>query len=70
MSRPPWVGLEAQPVKSAVEQGVNDYLRAELGEPSETLRLSRRAALSVDAYVEYKRIVGDADGGVLFTGPC
>ena len=51
--------------------GVNDHLRRELaarGGESTTLRLTGEAAASVDAYVEYRRIVGDADGGVLFSG--
>ena len=77
-SRPAWVGLglpEEAPATTALsdERGgsVNDHLRRELeaqGGESTTLRITGAAAASVDAYVEYRRIVGDADGGVLFTG--
>ena len=57
--RPPWVG--------GAEESVNDVLREDC-QSSETLRLSSVASASVDAYIEYKRIVGDADGGVLLSG--
>ena len=75
-ARPAWVGL-GLPVEEAAESvscstdGVNDHLRRELaarGGESTTLRLTSEAAASVDAYIEYRRIVGDADGGVLFSG--
>ncbi len=80
MSRPAWVGLglpEADaapgPLVSESQGGdsVNDHLRRELaarGGESTTLRISGAAAASVDAYIEYRRVVGDADGGVMFTG--
>ena len=48
---------------------VNDALRSEYaakGVAVETLRIS--AAASVDAYIEYRNIVGSADGGVLLSG--
>ena len=74
-SRPAWVGLgltEEEPsALSSGGDGVNDHLRRELaarGGESTTLRLAATAAASVDAYLEYRRVVGDADGGVLFTG--
>ena len=77
-ARPAWVGLglpeEAPPTAVLSDShggSVNDHLRRELaarGGESTTLRISGAAAASVDAYVEYRRIVGDADGGVLFTG--
>ena len=77
--RPAWVGLDTPEEASAASalsgggsfDGVNDHLRRELaarGGESTTLRLAGAAAASVDAYLEYRRIVGDADGGVLFTG--
>jgi hypothetical protein len=76
--RPAWVGLglpeEALPTTALSDShggSVNDHLRRELaaqGCKSTTLRVTGAAAASVDAYVEYRRIVGDADGGVLFTG--
>lgn len=50
-----------------MQASTNDILRAELaagGAPSASLRLQ---AASVEAYLEYRRIVGDADGGTLFT---
>lgn len=31
------------------------------------LKMSKNAGADVDAYLEYRRIVGDDDGGVLFT---
>ena len=49
---------------------VNDHLRAEYarkGEAVETLRLGGPAAAHVAAYLEYDRIVGDADGGRLLS---
>jgi len=79
-SRPAWVGLDppdaapsatAQAGRGCLSDSVNDHLRRELaarGGESTTLRLSGVAAASVDAYIEYQRIVGDADGGVMFTG--
>lgn len=78
--RPPWVGLDDE--RSATSDAprvateswhgdsVNDHLRRELaarGGESTTLRVSSVAAASVDAYIEYRRIVGDADGGQLFS---
>ena len=63
--RPSWVGAD-EPA-----EGVNDALREEYaarGGVVDTLRLSSVAAASVDAYVEYRRIVGDADGGMLLSG--
>lgn len=81
--RPAWVGLEDAPlVARGAPSGavvdmhgdggsVNDHLRRELaarGGESTTLRITGAAAASVDAYIEYKRIVGNADGGVMFTG--
>ena len=59
-NRPPWVGAED-------ERSVSDHLRQEYaarGEPTATLRV---AADSVEAYLEYERVVGGADGGVLLT---
>ena len=81
-ARPAWVGLGLPDESSAPASlascsdagsfdGVNDHLRRELaarGGESTTLRLGSEAAASVDAYIEYRRIVGDADGGVLFSG--
>jgi hypothetical protein len=78
-ARPAWVGLGLPEEASAPafrsdggsSDGVNDHLRRELaarGGESTTLRLGSEAAASVDAYIEYRRIVGDADGGVLFSG--
>lgn len=62
-ARPPWVGCE--------EPSVNDQLRADhaaRGDATETLRLSSSAASHVEAYLEYRRVVGNADGGVLLSG--
>jgi hypothetical protein len=63
MLRPAWVGTG--------EPSVNDHLReeyAERGISSETLRLDSVATRSVAQYLEYLRVVGNADGGVLLTG--
>ena len=51
-------------------KSVNDYLREEAaaaGRPVETLRIGGDAARHVAAYLEYERIVGDADGGRLLS---
>jgi hypothetical protein len=81
--RPAWVGLDDAPlVARGAPSGamtdmhgdggsVNDHLRRELaarGGESTTLRITGAAAASVDAYIEYQRIVGNADGGTMFTG--
>jgi hypothetical protein len=61
-SRPPWAGVEDEGSVT-----VSDHLRQEYaarGEPSATLRV---ASDSVEAYLEYERVVGGADGGVLFS---
>ena len=70
--RPAWVGGTLQrDADASDEECVQDVLRRESassGVATETLRVSSVAALSVDAYVEYCRVVGDADGGELLTG--
>jgi hypothetical protein len=61
-SRPPWAGAEDEGSVT-----VSDHLRQEYaarGEPSATLRV---AADCVEAYLEYERVVGGEDGGVIFT---
>ena len=81
MERPPWVGLDPPAASAATSSAladmhgdggsVNDHLRREIaaaGGESTTLRVSGAAAASVDAYIEYRRVVGNADGGVMFTG--
>jgi hypothetical protein len=79
LQRPAWVGLDDAPGAGALADmhgdggSVNDHLRREIaaaGGESSTLRLNGAAAASVDAYLEYRRIVGNADGGVMFSGAC
>ena len=72
--RPAWVGGTPHalaPDADSDKDCVQDALRREYasrGVATETLRVSSVAARSVDAYVEYRRVVGDADTGELLTG--
>lgn len=56
MSRPPWV-----------DETVNDVLRKEIASEGGGSATVCGTAASVEAYLEYRRIVGEADGGTLFT---
>ena len=58
-SRPPWVGPE--------DPSVNDQLRQEYAARGQSTTTLRLAADSVEAYLEYERVVGGQDGGELLT---
>lgn len=55
-ARPEWVGVGADNSASIMDRGNQSMLR-----------LSATAGQHVDAYIEYDRIVGDADGGKMFS---
>eukprot|EP00959_Pyramimonas_sp_CCMP1952_P037357 781541-Pyramimonas_sp.AAC.2 len=71
LQRPEWVGNEVDlPSQEQGAVSVNDHLRADLnaqGVAHETVHVSSEAQRHVAAYLEYERIVGSADNGVMLS---